>query len=65
MEGGFPFAIKQPRFNAETQAAMQEARDIMSGKVQAKSYKTTDELLKALNTELPAQEVTLTYLTCK
>lgn len=44
---------------------MQEARDIMSGKVQAKSYKTTDELLKALNTELPAQEVTLTYLTCK
>lgn len=51
MEGGFLFAIKQPKFNAETPAAMQEARDIMSGKIQAKSYKTTDELLKALNTE--------------
>ncbi len=51
MEGGFPFKIKQPRFNAETLAAMQEVRDIMSGKIQTKSYKTTDELLKALNAE--------------
>ena len=51
MEGGFPFAIRQPRFNAETIAAMQEARDIMSGKIQAKSYNTTDELLKGLNSE--------------
>lgn len=50
MEGGFPFTIRQPRFNAET-LAMQEARDIMSGKIQAKSYKTTDELIKALNAE--------------
>lgn len=51
MKGGFPFKIKQPRFNAETLAAMQEVRDIMSGKIQTKSYKTTDELLKALNAE--------------
>ena len=51
MEGGFPFKIRKPRFNAETLAAMQEARDIMSGKIQAKSYKTTDELIKALNAE--------------
>ena len=50
MEGGFPFTIRQPRFNAET-LAMQEARDIMSGKIQAKSYKTTDNLLQALNAE--------------
>lgn len=50
MEGGFPFTIRQPRFNAET-LAMQEARDIMSGKIQAKSYKTTNELLQALNAE--------------
>lgn len=47
MEGGFPFTIRQPRFNAET-LAMQEARDIMSGKIQAKSYK---KLIKALNAE--------------
>ena len=51
MEDGFPFMIKQPRFNAEKLAAMQEARDIMSGKVRATSYKTTDELLKALHAE--------------
>ncbi|MCT7826412.1 MAG: type II toxin-antitoxin system RelB/DinJ family antitoxin, partial [Lactobacillus iners] len=51
MEGGFPFTIRQPRFNAETIAAMQEACDIMSGKIQAKSYKTTNELLQALNAE--------------
>lgn len=51
MEGGFPFKIRKTRFNAETLAAMQEARDIMSGKIQAKSYKTTDALIKALNTE--------------
>ncbi|EFQ48661.1 type II toxin-antitoxin system RelB/DinJ family antitoxin [Lactobacillus iners] len=50
MEGGFPFTIRKTRFNAET-LAMQEARDIMSGKIQAKSYKTTDELIKALNAE--------------
>lgn len=50
MEGGFPFTIRQPRFNAET-LAMQEARDIMSGKIQAKSYKTTDEFIQALNAE--------------
>ena len=30
---------------------MQEARDIMSGKIQAKSYKTTDEFIQALNAE--------------
>ncbi|MCT7883613.1 MAG: type II toxin-antitoxin system RelB/DinJ family antitoxin [Lactobacillus iners] len=51
MEGGFPFKIRKPRFNPETLAAMQEARDIMSGKIQAKSYKTTDEFIQALNTE--------------
>lgn len=50
MEGGFPFTIRKPRFNAET-LAMQEARDIMSGKIQAKSYKTTDEFIQALNAE--------------
>ena len=29
--GGMPFELKQPRYNAETEAAIQEARDIMSG----------------------------------
>ena len=28
MVGGLPFELKQPRYNAVTEAAMQEARDI-------------------------------------
>lgn len=34
MEGGLPFDMKQPRYNPETEAAMQEARAIASGKTQ-------------------------------
>ncbi|ERL13126.1 type II toxin-antitoxin system RelB/DinJ family antitoxin [Olegusella massiliensis] len=51
MEGGFPFTIKQPRYNAETLAAMHEARDIMSGRTQAKTYNSTKELFEDLNKE--------------
>ena len=51
LHGGLPFKVEVPKYNAETLAAMQEARDIMSGKIQATSYNTTDELLKALNAE--------------
>lgn len=31
MEGGLPFEMKQMRYNAETEAAIEEARLIMSG----------------------------------
>lgn len=51
MEGGFPFLVKQPRYNAETEAAMKEARDILSGKVQTKAYHSSKELFAALDTE--------------
>lgn len=51
MEGGFPFIIKQPRYNAETERAIQEARDILSGKVKTKAYHSTKELFEALNDE--------------
>ena len=44
--GGLPFKVEIPKFNAETLAAMEEARDIMSGKIQATSYNTTDELFE-------------------
>ena len=33
----------------ETLAAMQEARDIISGKVQAKTFNTVEELMEDLN----------------
>jgi DNA-damage-inducible protein J len=51
MEGGLPFEMKQPRYNAETEAAMQEARDIMAGKIQAKSYNSVAEMNAALDAE--------------
>lgn len=42
--GGLPFDVRKPRYNAETEAAMQEARDIMAGKIQAKVYKSVAEM---------------------
>ena len=36
--GGIPFEIRHRRYNPETEAAMQETLDILSGKVEAKSY---------------------------
>ncbi len=49
MEGGLPFDVKQPRYNAETEAAMREARDIMSGKAQAESYDSPTAMFAALD----------------
>ena len=49
--GGLPFELRQPRYNAETEAAMQEARDIMSGKVQAKVYKSVAEMNADIDTD--------------
>ena len=43
--GGLPFEVRKPRYNAETEAAMQEARDMMAGKVKAKSYSSFSEYL--------------------
>jgi DNA-damage-inducible protein J len=51
MVGGLPFEMKQPRFNTVTETAMQEARDIASGKVQAKSYSSARELTEDLDSE--------------
>lgn len=49
--GGLPFEVKNPQYNAETIAAMQEARDIIAGKVPAKSYSTVAELMEDLNSD--------------
>ena len=38
MEGGLPFDLRQPRYNAETELAMSEARDIAAGRVVATRY---------------------------
>lgn len=52
MEGGFPFQPKQPHYNKETLLTMQEARDIMDGKTEARHYSS----LSALMDELDAEE---------
>lgn len=49
MEGGLPFDVRQPRYNAETEAAIAEARDIMSGKVQTESYDSAAVMFAAFD----------------
>ncbi|MDR3288768.1 MAG: type II toxin-antitoxin system RelB/DinJ family antitoxin [Peptococcaceae bacterium] len=51
MEHGLPFEMTL-RYNQETLDAMQEARDIMSGKVQAKAYAS----LAAMHADIDATE---------
>ena len=51
MEGGFPFQPKHPRYNKETLLAMQEARDIMSGKVEPKRCPSLSALMDDLDAE--------------
>jgi len=45
MVGSLPFEVRQPRYNAETEAAMQEADDIITGKVQTKSFSSFQDFL--------------------
>ena len=52
MEGGLPFAVKQPRFNAETEAAIEEARGIIAGKIPAKRYASIRDLFNELDKEI-------------
>ena len=55
MEGGLPFAVKQPRFNAETEAAIEEARHIIAGDIPAKRYSSVRALFNELDTEITAE----------
>jgi len=51
MEGGLPFEMKQPRYNAETEAAINEARAIMEGTIKAKPYPDAHTLFQELDAE--------------
>ena len=51
LEDGLPFAVKQPRYNAETEAAMAEARAIAEGKIPAKRYNSVREMMEDLDAE--------------
>lgn len=48
LEGGLPFSVRQPRYNRETEMAIQEARDIMEGRYSAKAYNSAKELFEDL-----------------
>jgi DNA-damage-inducible protein J len=51
--GGLPFELhRQWRYNEETEAAIQETRDIMSGKIKAKVYHSVAEM----NADLDAMD---------
>jgi hypothetical protein len=43
--------IPQERFNAETEAAMSEARDIMNGRVLSKGFSSVDDMFAAIDSE--------------
>ena len=55
MEGGIPFEVKQPRFNAETEKAIEEARHIIAGDIPAKHYDSVRELFTELDKEITAE----------
>ncbi|MBR6633856.1 MAG: type II toxin-antitoxin system RelB/DinJ family antitoxin [Clostridia bacterium] len=48
-QGRIPFEIATDIPNAETVAAIQEMDDMISGKIPAKKYSSTDELFKDLD----------------
>ena len=45
------FEMRQPKYNAETEAAMREAKQIAAGAVPAKTYDTVQELFEDLDSE--------------
>ena len=51
-----PPGIEEANFNEETLAAMQEADDIMSGKVQAKVYDSLEEFKAEIEAEIAAED---------
>ena len=52
LTGGMPFAFK----NAETKAAIQEAREIIAGCKSVKNYKSARELFDELDAEIEAED---------
>ena len=55
MEGGLTFEVKQPCFNAETEAAIEEAKRIIAGEIPAKRYGSVHELFTELDKEITAE----------
>ncbi len=52
MEGGFPFLIKKPRYNRETELAILEAKKIIDETIENKGYNSLSELMDELDKEV-------------
>ena len=50
-EGGLPFELRQPQYNTETEIAIQEAKDMMSGKIHGKVYTNLKDFYDDLESE--------------
>lgn len=48
MEGRMPFELRQPKFNAETEAAIAEADAISEGRLEPRTYKSIEDALADL-----------------
>jgi DNA-damage-inducible protein J len=51
MVKGLPLELRQSRYNAETEAAIQEANDIMSGAIKTKTFTTLDDFYEDLEND--------------
>lgn len=49
--GGLPFEVKVPKYKPDVEAALCEADDIASGKIQTRSYRSAEELFEDLDAE--------------
>jgi len=52
MVGGLPFELRQPRYNAETENAIQETRDIIAGRIKPKPYSSVEAMTAEID-DLP------------
>ncbi len=53
IQGGLPFDVRKPMYSMEAIAALQEAQDIVSGKIKSKTYSSAKELFDEIEREDP------------
>lgn len=51
MQGGLPFELKQPQYNATTEQAIAETKAMMEGTRKSKQYSSPRELFTELDAE--------------
>ena len=44
--GGLPFDVRQPRYDAEVEAAMREVDDMLAGRAPMRRFSTVDDLIE-------------------